>query len=163
MNNSRPKHQLSGLLALLLFAVFAVCILSVLLAGTQIYQRLTQRDDAAYSHRTAVQYLSTKVRQSDCMGMIHVEDFCGADALVLTEELEGEVFQTRIYCHDGWLYELFSPEGLEALPEDGEPLLPLQSMDLTLSEQLLQFSLTESDGTNTDFRLALRSTQEDLP
>ena len=36
MNKERAKQNISGLLALLLFAVFAVCILSVLLSGTQI-------------------------------------------------------------------------------------------------------------------------------
>lgn len=163
MNNSNSKHSLSSLMALLLFAVFAVSILSVLLAGTQVYRRITERDAAAYAHRTAVQYLSTKVRQSDASGMVGVEDFCGTDALVLTEDLDGEVFLTRIYCHNGYLYELFSPADLEAMPEDGEQLLPLRSLDLELAQNLLRISLTEENGTPVRFHLTLRSTGEDLP
>ena len=163
MNKERAKQNISGLLALLLFAVFAVCILSVLLSGTQIYQRLTDRDDAAYTHRTVVQYLSTKVRQADCAQMITVEDFCGTPALVFSEDLEGELFDTRIYCHDGYLYELFVPASLDAVPEDGESLLPLQSMEITQEGSLLRFSLVEADGSLTDFLLSTRSTQEELP
>ena len=163
MHKERAKQNISGLLALLLFAVFAVCILSVLLSGTQIYQRLTDRDDAAYTHRTVVQYLSTKVRQADCAQMITVEDFCGTTALVFSEDLEGELFDTRIYCHDGYLYELFVPASLDAVPEDGESLLPLQSMEITQEGSLLRFSLVEADGSLTDFLLSTRSTQEELP
>ena len=163
MNKERAKQNISSLLALLLFAVFAVCILSVLLSGTQIYQRLTDRDDAAYTHRTVVQYLSTKVRQADCAQMITVEDFCGTTALVFSEDLEGELFDTRIYCHDGYLYELFVPASLDAVPEDGESLLPLQSMEITQEGSLLRFSLVEADGSLTDFLLSTRSTQEELP
>jgi len=163
MNDSRAKQNISSLMALLLFAVFAVCILAVLLSGTEIYQRLSDRDDAAYTHRTVVQYLSTKTRQADCSGMISVEDFCGVSALVSSEELEGEVFETRIYCHDGYLYELFSPASLEPVPEDGEPLLPLQSMEVSEADGSLQFSLLETNGTPVTFLLTIRSTQEELP
>ena len=163
MNNQRSKHHISNLLALLLFAVFAVCILSVLLSGTQLYQRLTDRDDAAYTHRTTVQYLSTRVRQADCADTIRVSDFRGTPSLEFTEDLEGELFCTRIYCYDGYLYELFSPASLDAVPEDGEPLLPLQSMEITQDGNLLRFSLVETDGTATDFLLSTRSTQEVLP
>ena len=163
MNKEHAKQNISGLLALLLFAVFAVCILSVLLSGTEVYQRLTDRDDAAYTHRTVVQYLSTKVRQADCAQMIAVEDFCGTTALVFSEDLEGEIFDTRIYCRDGYLYELFSPASRDAVPEDGEPLLPLQSMEIVWEDNLLRFSLVEADGTPAAFLLSTRSTQEELP
>ena len=62
----RPiQHQLNGLMALLLFGVFAACVLAVLLTGANAYRRLTQRDQAAYLRRTCVQYLATRVRQAD--------------------------------------------------------------------------------------------------
>lgn len=163
MNNAHSKHYISGLMALLLFAVFAVSVLSVLLAGTQVYQRLSDRDDTSYSSRTAVQYLCTKVRQSDQAGAIDVASFCGRDALLVSQELQGELFLTRIYCHDGYLCELFSPASVEALPEYGEPLLPLNDMELHLEDGLLQVSMEQADGSSTAFSLMLRSSGEDTP
>ncbi len=60
----RPiQHQLNGLMALLLFGVFAACVLAVLLTGANAYRRLTQRDQEAYLRRTCVQYLATRVRR----------------------------------------------------------------------------------------------------
>ena len=82
----RPiQHQLNGLMALLLFGVFAACVLAVLLTGASAYRRLTQRDQEAYLRRTCVQYLATRVRQADSRDRVSVESFGGADALVLTE------------------------------------------------------------------------------
>ena len=37
--NSSQKQNISGLMVLLLFGVFAVCILSVLLSGARVYDR----------------------------------------------------------------------------------------------------------------------------
>ncbi len=162
--NERPSGQgLSGLLALLLFAVFALSVLSVLLGGTEIYSRLSRRDDDAWSRRTVIQYLTTKVRQSDACGSLTVEPFGQGDALVLTQELDGETFLTRVYCHEGSLRELFSPASVDSAPEDGEALLPLESLELHLDQGLLSLSVTEPDGAVTDFSLHLRSDREGTP
>ena len=120
MRRFKSKHYMDGLLILLLFGVFAVSILAVLLSGAGVYRRLAERDDRAYDRRTAVQYVATRVRQADRAGAVSVRSFEGCPALILSEEIEGEVYETRIYHYDGYIRELFvSAEG-EFLPEDGE-------------------------------------------
>lgn len=88
MKRKPIQHQMDGLIALLLFGVFAVCVLAVLLTGADAYRRLTERDRRAYSQRTCVQYLATRVRQGDRLGDLQVEDFGGTDALVFREDSE---------------------------------------------------------------------------
>ena len=44
MKQRTVKHNIDGLAALLLFGIFAACVLSVLLSGAGAYRRLTQRD-----------------------------------------------------------------------------------------------------------------------
>ena len=51
-----------GLAALLLFGLFAFCVLAVLLTGAGAYRRLTARDQAAYEWRSCTQYIATRVR-----------------------------------------------------------------------------------------------------
>lgn len=155
MNQS--KHHISGLMALLLFGVFAICILLVLLGATGIYQRLTERDARSYEARTAAMYVATKVRQNDKEGGVSVDRMGDADALVFSETMEGETFHTWVYCHDGYLYELFLPAGLEAAPEDGERLLPAESMTLSLQDGLLSAEITLPDGQVRQVCLSLRS------
>ena len=86
MKQTTIKHHLDGLLALILFGVFAVSILVVLLCGADAYNRLTQRDQAAYEHRTGLQYVAARVRQADAAGEIRVEPFGETSALVLGQE-----------------------------------------------------------------------------
>ena len=64
MRRKPIQHHIDGLAALLLFGVFAVCVLAVLLTGADAYRRLTQRDQAAYDRRTCEQYLTTRDRKS---------------------------------------------------------------------------------------------------
>lgn len=156
MNRTGTKHHMDGLLALLLFGVFAVSILSVLLTGARVYSRLTLRDQSAYNQRTGLQYLATKVRQAQRGDLVWVEDFGGEEALVISEEWEGQTYLTRIYCHEGWLRELFTADGEGFLPEDGEKLLTARDLTFALEDGLLRAELTDSAGRTTALVLMLR-------
>lgn len=154
MTNIQTKNrQVNHLLTLILFGVFALCVLSVLLTGGGAYKRLTERDQNAYLQRTCIQYLSTKVRQGDTPS---ITSFGGNDALLLPQVIGEETYVTRIYCYDGWLRELFSdPEGA-FLPEDGEKILEAEHLALTLENGLLTLSVTHTRGEETTLLLALR-------
>lgn len=163
MKHERGKGNIAGLAALLLFGVFALCILSVLLTGATSYQRLTERDQSAYSHRTAAQYLTARVRQADRVGSVSVGGFGDGDALFITEEIGGVGYETCVYCHGGALREMFTFAGEKFAPEDGEVLLPVQGLELTLEGQLLTAKITNEDGSVQNLTLLLRSGEEGLP
>ncbi|OUQ81651.1 DUF4860 domain-containing protein [Flavonifractor sp. An100] len=137
--------HMESLFALLLFGVFAACVLSVLLTGASAYQRLTTRDQLAYQQRTCTQYLATKVRQAASPDSISVDYFGDGDALIFSQEIDGELYLTRIYCWDGWLRELFTSADGDFSPEDGEQVLPLQQLSLELEDSFLTavFSLPD--------------------
>ena len=160
MRKHSRKHDLSSLLVLLLFAVFAVCILSVLLTSVDTYRRLSGRDQGSYDHRTAAQYIVTKIRQADRQGAVSVQSFEGQDALVLAEEIDGEPYLTRIYYHDGYIRELFTFADGEMLPEDGEKILEAAGFLAYADEPAegqLSLRIQASDGTWEDLTLCLRS------
>lgn len=145
---------MDGLAALLLFAVFAVCILIVLLTGAGAYRRLTDRDQSAFNQRTCVQYLAARVRQADCLDAVAVEDFQGVQALVLGA---GQEYVTRVYCHEGWLMELYSEAVTDLAPEDGERLMEANSLELALDGRLLTAEITVPQGGTESLQLCLRS------
>lgn len=130
----KRSSKITDLLALVVFAVFAVCVLVVLLTGAKVYQNLVRSGGESYAARTAVQYIATRVRQAE---NVCVEDFDGCDALVLREEIDGECYVTRVYCHEGHIRELFSPEDAALSPEDGEPVLEAESLSFSLEDGLL--------------------------
>jgi len=161
MTRSPSKFHMDALPALLLFAVFAACVLSVLLTGGQVYQRLAQRDDASYDRRTVTRYLTTKVRQSGGIEAVSLSDFGQGQALVLFEEIGGEIYLTRLYCHDGRLRELFCAAEDPLSPEDGEEILPLEALSCRLEGSLLTLILTEEDGDTIQLNLALQGGEGD--
>ena len=75
MKEQTKKSHISGIMVLLLFAVFMVSVLLVLLTGADVYQRMAQRGQESYNQRTAAQYIATRVRQADQAGMVTVRDF----------------------------------------------------------------------------------------
>ena len=147
-------------MALLLFGLFAVCILSVLLTGADVYKRLTERDRDVHEMRTAGQYLATKVRQADAAGWIRVEKFEGLDALVIEEEIEGTVYQTWIYCHDGFIKELFAAADSGLKPEDGEKILEAEGLAVCLESSAIKAEIISPDGAVQERYLHLRSGKE---
>jgi len=160
MKVKQHKRKADALIVLLLFGIFAVCILSVLLTGADAYRRLSQRDDASYDHRTASQYLSTRIRQSDCLDAVAIEDFEGTDALVFTETIDGVSYETRVYCYDGYLRELFTAAGGDFLPGDGEKVLKASSLTLRMDGQRILVELTSPAGDAQRLTLYLRSGEE---
>ncbi len=151
------QHHTDALAALLLFGVFAACILSVLLTGAEAYRRLTQRDQAAYARRTAVQYIATRVRQADSLALVSVEEFQGVTALVLREDGE---YATRVYCHEGYLKELYASEEDLMVPGDGERIMAAEGLELSLDQGLLTVSVTGENGEESTLLLSLRSGEE---
>lgn len=147
------QHHLDGLLALVLFGIFAVCVLSVLLTGARAYRRLTDRDQASYSRRTCAQYIATRVRQADCLGGVSVEPFGDTNALTFTED----GFVTRVYWHEGYLMELYAGEDAELAPEDGERIMEAESLSLSVRRGLLTVDLTGDSGRPDRLFLYLRS------
>lgn len=138
------RGRVGGLLTLVLFAIFAVCVLMVLLLGANAYQGLTERDRQSWDARTCAQYITTKAHKAP--GEVTVTDFDDVPALLITEEIEGEVYQTRVYCYDGWLRELFSDGAAELLPADGERVLQAEALALSLKDGLLTAEITPPSG-----------------
>ncbi len=160
MKQRSGQQHIISLAALLLVAVFAVSILLSLLAGASVYRRMTDRDQRSWEGRTAQRYIATRVRQEDRQDALAVEDFCGLQALTLGV---GQEYLTRLYCYDGSLWELYAPADLAMSPEDGERLLELEDMSLSLEDGLLQVELTPPSGPTRHLSLSLRSGEGDLP
>lgn len=159
MKNKNQKSHIEGLLVLVLFGIFAVCILLVLLTGAGAYERLVQREQKTYAERTVPQYITTKVRQADAQGAVSIGMLDGVEVLELRERLQEENYITRIYCYDGWLRELFSAESVSFQPEDGESILEAEQVDFLLQNSCLFVRVTDADGEKTELVLKLRSAE----
>ncbi|MBR6654960.1 MAG: DUF4860 domain-containing protein [Oscillospiraceae bacterium] len=154
MRERSGKRSISGLAAALLLCVFALMILSVLLSGAGAYQRLTVRGEENYDSRSSAQYVATKLRQAPSAESVELRTFGGSDCLCITEEIDGAEYITRVYCHEGWIRELFTLAEGDFAPEDGEKILEAEALELSLENELIRVAVT--NGSRTEFFVSLR-------
>lgn len=149
------KNHLEGLIALLLFGIFAVCLLIVLLTGADAYNSLTKKDKLAYDSRVCGQYIATQVRQNDCADCVSVVDFGDGDALSLAKKIDGDTYVTLIYSYDGYLMELFCAEDTDLVPEDGERIMAVTDFSLLLIGKRLTISYGNDQAADTETTMIL--------
>ncbi|MBQ2756105.1 MAG: DUF4860 domain-containing protein [Oscillospiraceae bacterium] len=167
MKTKITRTDFSKLAPLFLFTVFAVFVAVILLGGAKVYRAQVNRDRADYDHRTISQYLVTRIHQNDAEGAWFVTDFDllqpsdSGNTLCFSEIIEGREYYTRVYCHDGYLYELFAEaDATYFTPADGQAILPLEALSFSCSEKTVTLDITFEDGTEQTVYLALRSGRE---
>ena len=158
MKKRAREYHFGSLAALLLFGVFAVCVALVLLTGADAYRRLVARDGMAHDRRTCMQYVATRVRQAEKPDWISVEEFGGAQALVLADSF-GCV--TRVYYYDGHIMELYTDAENVLSPEAGEKVMEACGLTFSLEDGLLTVTMIDTEGEQSTLRMSLHSGGED--
>ena len=143
------------LFVIALFGVFAISALVLVTIGADVYQHTVQDMSANYETRTAVSYLTEKVHQNDMTSADGESNACittlnGTPALMLSQEVNEEVYSTYLYLHDGYLKELFMQQnnslGGNAL-EAGVNIMKLDSFHLQqMNSNLLSIEMATIQG-----------------
>ena len=153
-------RNITDLLALLVFGIFALCVAALLLTGAGAYKKLTDRGTDSYEQRVAARYMTTRFHQAP---QVQIEDFCGLQAMTIREEISGRTYVTRVYCPDGHIRELFAAESAAVSPEDGETVLEAEALVFSVDGKLLKVSITHSDGNRQQLFLWLPEWKEAAP
>ena len=139
-------NSISDAFVFLVFGIFAICIIATLSLGISSYQKIVSRDDVTYRERTCAHYIFTKLEQAENLDRVYLDEMDGSQALVIEEEIDGDVYATKIYCYDGWLMECFSipDSGVEA--DAGEKLVPAKSISASITDKLISIDVETPDG-----------------
>ena len=105
----------SFLFVLVLFAVMLLSGILLIVMGTGVYEDVLTSMDTNDEYRTASAYLVQKTRQAGNGGVICAGELDGCDAIILRENIDGEIYLTYLYCDEGALKELFVREGNESI------------------------------------------------
>lgn len=152
MRKKTTGYHMDGLIALLLFGVFAACLLAVLLTGAGAYKRLNARNEENYARRTCLQYVANRVHQAAKPSDVRTEAFGDGTALLMADR---DDFVTRVYFYDGYLMELYSSSAFALGPQDGERIMEIGGLDLSLEEGMLKVKVTDRAGESSELILAL--------
>ncbi len=156
----KRSHVIDTLFVLCLLFLFIISAITVIIIGAGVYKKNVSAMSGNYSHRIACAYISEKIRQSDVKGRIFTAEMFGQTTLVMQDEVDGVLYNTYIYNHDGYLRELYARSDLKELfPQSGQKILEISSFDITeLNESCFKIQVTLDDGTVEDFLISKRST-----
>jgi hypothetical protein len=166
MKMKLPKHNIDGAFILVLFAVFAVTIVSVLAMGANSYKNLVERDDDAYNKRIITSYITAKIRNHDSSGAVAAGGFAkvdkpdGIDTLHLYQTIEGQKFDLRIYYYNGYIYELLTTADNEIEPEAGSAVMEAKSLSFSQKGSLIFITAEDTAGRSSTSTVSLRSDEE---
>ena len=136
MKENRQRHTVSGLFSLILLLLFAFSTLSLVLLGSRVYKNGVSYLNRNYTTRTAVAYVTEKIRQHDESGNISLTKLEDVPALLMQDEIDGDTLLTYIYFYDGALRELFVRESTAPSPDLGSKIVVLNDFSITSSPDL---------------------------
>ena len=143
MRKTRNTASLDLAAALLLFCVYAGCVLLCLMMGANVYRRTVDGIDARFAEQTTLSYLTARVRAFNERGGVRIVQFGDGDALEMTETLDGVEYVTMIYCYGGRLCELYAEAGLDFPPEAGEAVAEAAGLSVEMLDGgLMKLSVT---------------------
>lgn len=144
--NIGAVHTICVLTVICMFAVSAMMLSSV---GAVVYKNIAERNLGSFQLRTSLSYIKTKINQFDETGRVSIEERNGVKALVLSEEVSGEIFDTVVYFNNGKLYEITGAKDMKFKPEDGFPILSVDSFEIENDNGLIRLITRNKDESET--------------
>ena len=127
---NRIRHQADSLFTFLLLLIFALFTLVLAGTGGAVYKNGVTHLNENYTSRTAIAYISEKVRQHDSRNDVFLTSVEDLPALGLRDAFDGETFLTYIYFYDGCLRELFVHENTVPMASSGTKIVELSSFTI---------------------------------
>ena len=136
--------QMTCIMTLLLSLGASTCILVA--AGYGSFSRMNEFQDECLNTRVAMNYVSMLIRRFDVNDSVRIDDSRPVTRLVLSEDIEGEIYETRIYLYNGYLMESFVPAESPFNEEYGFEIIPLDSFAVKRESNVIEIEL--SSGVN---------------
>ena len=147
-------HTVCVLAVICMFGISAMMLGSV---GASVYKNIAERNLNSFELRTSLSYVKTKINQYDEIGKIAIEERDGIKMLILSEEVEGEIYDTSVYFNKGKLYEITGERGMKFKPDDGFAILSVDSFEITEKDGLVKLVTTNKDGESETLYVKLRN------
>lgn len=154
----KNNHIIDLFFTLALFGVFAISAIFVVFFGAKVYESTVNSMTHNFTSRTAISYITEKIRHRDTQGSISMTTFNDSPAVVLLKRKDLDFESTYIYVEDGYLTEI-TVDGTD-LPDKnkGQKLLELQSFQLReVSTGIFYVSITDTDGNSSNAYISAKS------
>lgn len=152
-------HTADFIFTLILFSVFAICALTLIIIGAGVYRQTAERMENNYTARTALSYITEKIRQHDTSGAVAAETIQDRSVLILTDEFDGQRYCTYIYEYDGMLKELMVKAETDLQLSAGQDILKVCQFAISEPQDgYFKYSVTDKNSRSSEASIKLRST-----
>ena len=156
-NIKREKGLVHTVCVLAVICMFGISAMMLGSVGASVYKNIAERNLDSFELRTSLSYVKTKINQYDEVGKIAIEERDGIKMLILSEEVEGEIYDTSVYFNKGKLYEITGERGMKFKPDDGFAILSVDSFEITEKDGLVKLVTTNKDGESETLYVKLRN------
>lgn len=153
----QKNHVVDLFFSLALFCVFAASALTIVIMGADVYQKSVNDMNRNSTIRTSLSYLSEKIHQNDAENGIRIDQLNDLPSLVLTQNLNGEIYETWIYAYDGMLCEIMTDLENGFTPEEGQPILEIGSFSLEQNGSRIILTVSDTQGNTSSLSVSPRS------
>jgi hypothetical protein len=153
--NDGLVRMVSILAVLALFAVSGMVLVNI---GVLVYKNIAESNLENYQLRTSLSYVKTKINQADEAGLVVLKDTDKGEALVLSEEIGGDIIDTVIYYYDGSVREFTHSHSDSFNPEDGFEIIKVDDFSIKQEgDNLIKLSAKDKDGDTETLYTAVRT------
>lgn len=144
------------LLPMGLVCLFAFCALALALLGGRAYRGIQARVDDSHNSTVAAGYLRTKLEQNAHGAQVFLRDEGGLQVLVIAKQVNGTLYETRIFMYSGRLWETYETADAPFGTAGAMQIARLHSCTFSLSSDgLFSAMLVSPAGTVTQATHAL--------
>ena len=137
-----------------LMAVFFIVLMTGLATGVAMYQAVANNQIDTNNARMQASLIASNVHSNDVARSIGMSQGPEGKSLVLSETIDSETYEMRIYLYQGEIVQEYSVAGSEYTPARAQPLFESSTFDFEQHGSLLVIK-TDQGATN----VALRSFQ----
>ena len=130
--SKRSRTVIQILCSLSLFLLFSICSLLLISISASNYKGLLGDNDDNFNANTSLRYISTKLHSYDTKNGINIKTVSGVKCLSLTQTSDNEIYNTLIYYHNGYLYELYASNEFNFQPGNGEKLMKVNNFSFEI-------------------------------
>lgn len=158
MEEKQQRHIIDVLFVLALFGIFALSAIFLITIGADIYGKTMNNMERNFDTRTALAYITEKVRQSDLENQIGIGELDGCPALIISSGTEENQYKTYLYEYQGTLKELMMKQDVQLGSSAGQDILDVSAFELSpVNDRLINCRITIDDEQRYDLFISVHA------
>ncbi len=134
LKNSKYSHMVHVVVILIMFLTFTLSTVYVTIYCVDVYKKITEKSQENYDLRTGLLYISNKIKSVD---NVYINEIKNIDMIIIPETIDGVSYETRIYCYNGKLMEIFTEKDNDVPLSSGMYITDMNSMTIEEEDGLI--------------------------